>query len=136
MYEKSFKLEIVTPKKIVFKDKATSLSAPGVQGGFQILHSHAPFLATVEIGETKMKDSEGRDTIFATSGGFVEVKNNSVVVLVETAERAPEIDVRRAEEAKDRAIQRLHSKDHDVNLGRARLAMLRAMNRLRVVVKV
>ncbi len=136
MYEKSFKLEIITPKKIVFKDKSTSLSAPGVQGGFQILHSHAPFLAEVEIGETKMKDSEGRDTIFATSGGFVEVKNNSVVVLVETAERAPEIDVRRAEEAKDRAIQRLHSKDHDVNLGRARLAMLRAMNRLRVAVKV
>jgi F-type H+-transporting ATPase subunit epsilon len=135
MYEKSFNLEIITPKKVVFKDEAASLSAPGVKGGFQILHSHAPFLATVEIGEIKMKDREGRDTVFATSGGFVEVKNNSVVVLVETAEQAREIDVQRAEQAKDRALQRLQSKIGEFNIERARLAMMRAMNRLRIAAK-
>jgi F-type H+-transporting ATPase subunit epsilon len=136
MYEKSFNLEIITPKKVVFKDEATSLSAPGVKGGFQILRNHAPFLATVEIGEIRMKDREGRDTVFATSGGFVEVKKNSVVVLVETAEQEREIDVQRAEQAKDRALQRLQSKNGEINFERARLAMMRAMNRLRVAAKV
>ena len=93
MYERSFQLEIITPEKIVLQDQASSLSAPGSHGGFQVLYNHAPLLSKLEVGELKVKDRNGNDTSFAVSGGFVEVRNNRVVVLVETAERSGEIDV-------------------------------------------
>ncbi len=110
MYEKAFQLEIITPSKVVFKDEATSLSAPGVQGGFQILYNHAPFLSALEVGEIKVKDKAGNDTRYATSGGFVEVKDNHVVVLADSAEILSEIDIDRARAAKARAEERLQSR--------------------------
>jgi F-type H+-transporting ATPase subunit epsilon len=136
MYEKSFKLQIITPEKVVFQDEATSLSAPGTQGGFQILHSHAPFVSTIEIGEIKVKDNSGKDIVYATSGGFVEVKDNTVVVLAETAELASEIDIQRAKAANDRAAKRLRSKDPGIDIERSRLSMMRSLNRQRVASRV
>ncbi len=135
MYEKSFKLQIITPNKIIFQDDATSLSAPGMMGGFQILYNHAPFISTIEVGELKVRDKNGKDMMFATSGGFVEVKDNSVVVLAETAEPAGEIDVNRAKAASERATKRMHEKDPGIDFERARLSMLRSLNRLRVASK-
>lgn len=135
MYEKSFKLEIITPERIVFSGEATSVSAPGTQGGFQILHSHAPFISTIEIGEMKVKDKNGSDLLYAASGGFVEVKDNSVVVLAESAELSTEIDVQRAKISNERARKRLHAKDPGIEIERARLSMLRSLNRLRVASK-
>jgi len=132
MYEKSFKLQIITPNKIVFQDEATSVSAPGTKGGFQILHNHAPFISTIEIGELMVKNKNGNDTSYATSGGFVEVKENTVVVLAETAELVGEIDVQRAKASNERAMKRLHTKDPGIDLERARLSMMRSLNRLRV----
>jgi len=130
MYEKAFKVEIVTPERVVFRDEATSVSAPGVQGRFQVLYNHASFLSALQIGEVKVRDKGGKDIVYATSGGFVEVKNNAVVVLVETAERASEIDVERAGAAKERATKRLHAKYGDIDHARAQMALLRALNRL------
>jgi F-type H+-transporting ATPase subunit epsilon len=135
MYEKSFKLQIITPNKIVFQDEATSVSAPGTVGGFQILHNHAPFISTIEIGELKVKDKNGKDALYATSGGFVEVKENTVVVLAETVESVAEIDLQRAKASNERATKRLHTKDPEIDLDRARLSMLRSLNRLRVAGK-
>jgi F-type H+-transporting ATPase subunit epsilon len=66
------------------------------------------------------------------SGGFVEVRNNHVVVLVDTVEAAEEIDVNRASAAKDRARNRLHDRSRDIDIERAQLALLRALNRIRV----
>lgn len=132
MYEKAFQLEIITPSKIVFKDEATSLTAPGVLGGFQILRDHAPFLSSLEVGEIKVKDKSGKDARYATSGGFVEVKQNHVVVLADSAESASEIDVDRAKAAKARAEERLHAKQDKVDLVRAEASLARAMNRLRI----
>jgi len=132
MYEKAFKLQIVTPQRVVFQGEATSLGAPGVQGGFQVLYNHAPLLSSLDIGELRVKGADGHDTIYATSGGFVEVKDNAVVVLAETAEATGEIDVSRAKEAEKRATERLHSRSDEVDVERARLAMMRALNRLRV----
>ena len=135
MYEKAFKLEIITPGRVVFSGEATSVSAPGTQGGFQILHSHAPFISTIEIGEMKVKHKNGNDFLYATSGGFVEVKDNSVVVLAESAELATEIDVQRAKTSNERATKRLHAKDTGMEIERARLSMMRSLNRLRVASK-
>ena len=132
MYEKAFMLEIVTPRKVVFKGEATSLSAPGTQGNFQVLYNHAPLLSSLEIGKLKVKDKQGMDSSYSTSGGFVEVKKNHVVVIVETAELAKEIDIGRAKSAKQRAEERLHLKQKDIDIERARLALLRSLNRLRI----
>jgi F-type H+-transporting ATPase subunit epsilon len=135
MYERSFQLEIITPEKIVLQDEASSLSAPGSKGGFQVLYNHAPLLSTLEIGELKVKDKNGTDTSYAVSGGFVEVRDNMVVVLVETAERAGEIDVDRAKAARARAYKRLHEKFENIDHERARGALMRAVNRLRIAAK-
>ena len=136
MYEQSFKLQIITPNRIIFQDEASSVSAPGTQGGFQILYNHAPFISTIEVGELKVKDKNGKDLMFATGGGFVEVKDNTVVVLAETAEPAGEIDVQRAKASNERATKRLHDKDPGIDIERARLSIVRSLNRMRVASKV
>lgn len=131
MYEKPFHLEIVTPERVVFQGEATSLTAPGVLGSFQILHSHAPFLSAIGIGELKVKAPDGADTLYATGGGFVEVKENRVVVLAESAEAAAAIDVKRARAARERAEKRLREREA-VDIARAEAALARAVNRLKV----
>jgi F-type H+-transporting ATPase subunit epsilon len=132
MADKAFKLEIVTPKKIVFSGDVISFSAPGVVGGFQVLKSHAPLLSNIAIGEVKLVDGSGQESRYATSGGFVEVHENKVVMLAETAERSDEIDVARAEAARERARKRLAEKRADIDVDRARLALFRSLNRLKV----
>ena len=131
MASKNFTLDIVTPTKTVYSGEVTSFSAPGVDGGFQVLHSHAPLLAAITVGRVKLTDAGGSEFHYATSGGFVEVKDNKVILLAETAERSDEIDVKRAEEAKLRADDRLR-KLEDVDEERARAALLRAINRLKI----
>lgn len=132
MADKSYKLEIITPKKVAFSGDVLSFSAPGVLGGFQVLRSHAPLLSNISVGEVKVVDLGGKEHRYATSGGVVEVKENKVILLAETAERSDEIDVQRAEAARDRARKRLAKKSPEVDVDRARLALFRAMNRLKV----
>jgi F-type H+-transporting ATPase subunit epsilon len=124
------KIEIVTPNGIAFAGEVTSCTAPGENGKFQILDGHAPFLSILRIGEMKirMKDGEKR---LATSGGFLEVKENTISIIVESAEFADDIDVSRAKEAEKRAWERLHQKG-DVDLAKAEISYLRALNRLKV----
>lgn len=133
MAEKTFHLEIVTPRRIVFNGEVTSFSAPGVVGGFQVLYNHAPLLSSLKIGEVKLIDASGAEYHYATSGGFVEVRDNKVILLAETAERADEIDVERAKIARDRAKKRIAEKKPDTDFERARLALHRASNRLKIV---
>jgi F-type H+-transporting ATPase subunit epsilon len=132
MTGKEFDLEIVTPKRIVYSARVNSFSAPGVMGGFQVLYNHAPLLSITEVGQVKVLDAEGKELHYATSGGFVEVRNNKVVMLAETAERSDEIDVDRAKAAAERAKKRSAEKQEEVDIDRARLSLLRALNRLKV----
>jgi F-type H+-transporting ATPase subunit epsilon len=132
MADKSYKLEIVTPKAVLFSGEVASFTAPGVLGGFQVLKSHAPLLSNISVGEVKLVDAAGTEHRFATSGGVVEVRDNKVILLAETAERSDEIDVERAEAARDRARKRLAKKSAEVDVDRARFALFRALNRLKV----
>ncbi len=132
MTGKEFDLEIVTPKRVVFNAPVESFSAPGEDGGFQVLHSHAPLLSNLTIGAVKVIDAEGKEIHYATSGGFVEVRNNRVVMLAETAERSDEIDVERAKLSVARALERISAKHTGVDVERARTSLLRARNRLKV----
>jgi F-type H+-transporting ATPase subunit epsilon len=135
VYEKPFRLDIITPARVVFQGEATSLGAPGMAGNFQVLYNHAPLLSAIGVGALKVRDTKGQDVQYSTSGGFVEVKDNAVVVLAESVEREDEIVVSRAEAARVRAQQRMDSRSADVDYERARAALMRAVNRLRVAGK-
>ncbi len=132
MAEKTFKLEIVTPRKVIFSGDVESFSAPGIAGGFQVLYNHAPMLSAIGIGELKMRDPNGQESRFATSGGFVDVLKNQVTMLAESAERPEEIDRARAESAKVRASKRLAERIAETDFDRAKIALARALNRLKV----
>ncbi len=131
MAGKNFTLDIVTPTKTVFSGEVQSFSAPGEAGGFQVLFDHAPFLSSITVGQVKVIDPAGAVSRYATSGGFVEINDNKVILLAETAERSDEIDVARAEKAKERAARRLQEKE-SIDEQRARVALIRAINRLKI----
>jgi len=130
--DKTFKLEIVTPVKVVFTGEVLHVKAPGINGYFGILHNHAPFLTALKIGVIEVRSGQGMK-FFATSGGFAEVVENEMKILVETCEAAEDIDIERAERARDRAMQRLEHRSPDVDVVRAQAALARAMNRLQAV---
>lgn len=132
MAEKSFKLDIVTPDRILFKGRVVSFSAPGELGAFQVLYNHAPLLSSLVPGEMKFTDEQGSTVYYATSGGFVEVRDNRVLALVDTAERAEDIEIERAKESRLRAIERIKSRKSDIDMERAQRSLNRAINRLRV----
>jgi F-type H+-transporting ATPase subunit epsilon len=136
MAEKNFKLEIVTPRKVIYTGQVQAFTAPGVVGSFQVLYNHAPLLSAIGVGEVRVRDAAGQETHYATSGGFVEVVNNSVTMLAESAERSGEIDVERAEAARERAAKRLAERRAETDLDRARVALSRAVNRLKIARRV
>ncbi|MBN1397326.1 MAG: F0F1 ATP synthase subunit epsilon [Bacteroidetes bacterium] len=132
MADKVLNLEIVTPRRVVFKGKVTSFSAPGAMGAFQVLYNHAPLLSSVKIGEVKIRDANSKEFDYAISGGFVEVRGNQILLLAETAERVDEIDIERAKASRDRARKRMFERKPDIDFERAQSAFYRAVNRLKI----
>jgi len=128
-------LELITPDKVILKEGVDSVTVPGSAGSFQVLKNHAPLISTFETGIITVK-SNSSILRFTTSGGTVEVNNNDVLVLAETAEKIESIDVNRAEQAKKRAEERL-SKRHEANIdeARAEAALQRAINRINATKK-
>lgn len=131
MFDKPFALEVITPERTVLSAQAVSISAPGVEGGFQVLFAHAPLLSALATGRITVRLADGTEQVYATSGGFLEVRENTVLLLLETAERPQEIDVQRAEAARDRAKERLTQRMPGLDVVRAEAALQRALNRLR-----
>ena len=125
-------VDIVTPERSVFRGEAAAIRAPGVEGSFQVLHNHAPMIAAFEIGQMEITTPGGERIVYATSGGFLEVLNNTVTVLAETAEPASEIDVERAHQSEERALERLRSAGDESERRKAELALERARNRARI----
>lgn len=125
-------VEIVAPNGRVFQGEAQGVRAPGVEGSFEVLNNHAPMIAAFGVGPIRVTTSAGDEIFYATSGGFLEVIDNHVTVLAETAEPASDIDVERARAAEERALERLRTSEGDVDRQRAENALERARNRLRV----
>lgn len=129
---KKLDLEVITPQKIGYTGQVVSVNVPGTLGNFQILYNHAPILSSFEIGEIKIEENEGTKINFATSGGTLELSNNKIIILAESFERSDEIDVKRAEEAKKRAEERLKKRNEEnIDDVRAELSLKRAINRLK-----
>lgn len=126
-------LEIITPNKIGYKGNINSITVPGTKGNFQVLFNHAPIISSLEIGEITIVEDDGKKVSFATSGGTIEVSKNRIIVLAESFERSDEIDVNRAEEAKQRAQGRLKKRrEAEIDDFRAEIALKRALNRLKI----
>lgn len=131
MLDKRLLLEIRTPQRLIYDGEVTSLRAPGELGLFEILSGHIPFLTVLAAGEIRIRESDSAKSL-ATSGGVFEVLRTGVTVLADTAEWASDIDIERAESARQRAKELLESRDRQVNRPRAEAALARAENRLRV----
>ncbi|MFL2540899.1 MAG: F0F1 ATP synthase subunit epsilon [Candidatus Latescibacterota bacterium] len=128
-----FALEIVTPEKTVYSGQVNSLQAPGSEGSFGIMAGHMQLLTSLQIGALSFAEEGGGEARMAVSGGFAEVGRERVTILAETAERAEEIDVERAQSSRQRAEERLEDRQKTgVDVVRAQVALSRALNRLRV----
>jgi F-type H+-transporting ATPase subunit epsilon len=130
----TFHLEIVTPERRVVSDVAQEMQLPGKNGYLGILPGHAPLITELAVGEISYRNVEVSNHL-AVAWGFAEVLPDKVTILAETAERAEEIDVERAQKARDRAESRLKSADPDTDFQRARVALERALVRLQVAAK-
>lgn len=125
-------LEIISPEKKVYSGKVKSVTIPGTKGNFQVLYNHAPLISTFEIGIIKLGLSDDSTLIFTTSGGSAEVLDNKVLILSDTVEPIESIDIERARRAKERAEDRLTKKEGIVDFDRARVALARAINRIKM----
>jgi len=129
------RLEIVTPEKMVFSGKIEEVTIPGTEGEFGVLRGHEPFLSSVDIGELNFL-KEGKKTHYAVNTGYAEVTADKVTILIETAERADDIDKERAMRAKDNAETRLGQlTKEDAEFEIMRAALSRAIARISVAEK-
>ncbi len=130
--EKTFPFEILTLQQLFLQQPVRFVIAPGREGRFEILAHHAPFVFALKPGPLQMHVGPGQDQYVAVGGGFLVVQPARTTVLTRSAERPQEIDVARAERARDRAQERLRVRAPDLDVERARLALMRALARLKV----
>jgi F-type H+-transporting ATPase subunit epsilon len=125
------RLDIVTAERVVFSEDVDEVIAPGIEGQLGILPHHAPLMTTLHTGELRVKKA-GEELSMVISGGYLEVRPDRVIVLADVAERAEEIDLARAEEAKKRAHEELKLRPKGVDLATAEASLQRALVRLKV----
>ena len=125
-------LNIVTPNGSVYDREDVTLAVLQTAAGeIGVMYGHIPTVAALEIGYAKINFDGGSEYI-AVSEGFVEVRQDKLSIIVQTAEPANEIDVARAELAKSRAESHLNNEEDSSDINRAKRALDRANNRLRV----
>jgi F-type H+-transporting ATPase subunit epsilon len=125
-------LQIITPERVVFEEGGVdSVTLPGSEGQLTVLPRHAPLMTALSPGELILRKA-GDEVEIALSGGFLEVRDDRVTVLADTAERSDEIDAERAEEARRRAQAELSTREGDIDVARALAALQRAQARIRV----
>ena len=125
-------LEIVTPEKLAYSDTVDAVVLPGSEGEMGVLPHHAPLLATLGLGELRIRKG-GSEESFAIVGGFLQVLPTKVVVLAETADMASEIDLEKAQEARREAEKALEASFHEgADLAMARASLQQALLRIRV----
>ena len=125
-------VEIITGERVVLHQEDVELvTIPGVEGELGILPGHAKLVTLLSHGEMRIRH-QGQDEFFAVFGGFLEVADNKVIVLADTAERASEIDLLRAATARENAETAIRYRDAVVDLAEAESALRRAAIRERI----
>lgn len=126
----SIELQIVTPDRMLVKEQVDEVEIPGSEGYFGVLPGHTPMLASLAVGELWYRQGQEK-TYLSLAYGFAEVLPDRVTILAQLAERAEDIDVARAEEAKRRAEARL-VQAREIDYERARTALAKSLARLQV----
>ena len=127
----TIKFEVVTPEQLILSEEVDYVGVPGVQGQFGVLSNHIPFLSALAIGSLYYR-KDGRVKYLFVSGGFAEVSPDSLTILAESAEKAEDIDLTRAQQAKERAEQRVQREKDRIDFTRAQVALRRAIERISV----
>jgi len=136
MLPDSIQLIVVTPERQLLRESVVEVTMPGLDGQLGILPGHAPLMTELGIGELAYRASASSQPVaLAVISGFAEVLPDRVTVLAETAERAEEIDLARAEEAKARAEKRLAAGDSNLDWDRANIALQRSVIRIQIARK-
>lgn len=129
---KVMNIDIVTPEKRIFEGKIRSLEAPGIDGEFGVLPEHAPFATVLAPGVVELDHEDGKKELMAVSGGYVEVTREKVILLVETAEKADEVDVDTIRRRKEEKEKMLKAKDRqDVDYDAIQIALFKEISRLK-----
>jgi F-type H+-transporting ATPase subunit epsilon len=126
----TFRLEIVTAEKLIYSDDVSAILAWGVEGQLGILPHHAPLMTMLQPGDLMIRKEKDEEYL-AISGGFLEVRPDKVILLADACERADEIDIERAEEAKKRAEEALKA-GPSPDAAVAEAALRRSLIRLKV----
>tara|TARA_B100000700_G_C14777827_1_gene729833 strand:- start:96 stop:497 length:402 start_codon:yes stop_codon:yes gene_type:complete len=122
-------INIITPTETLEYTNVEYLRAPSTEGLFGVLPGHIPSIIALDIGEIKISTSD-KALYFATSGGFADINNDKIVLVLETAEESSQIDLKRAEKSLDRSKKYLDDKSNDIN--RALDSIKRAKNRISI----
>ena len=126
----TFELSIMTPERQFFSGQVEALTVTGMDGQMTVLAAHAPMVVSLSVGEISIKqDGQWRQAV--NTEGFMEVLGDSVVMFVQACEWPEDIDVRRAEEAKHRAEERIRQRQSIWESKSSKIALARAMVRLR-----
>lgn len=120
-------INIITPTETLEYVDVEYLRAPSLEGLFGVLPGHIPSIIALDIGEIKI-NLANKSLYFATSGGFADINNDKVVLVLESAEESNKIDLKRAEKSLDKAKKYLDDKSHDMD--RAINSIKRAKNRI------
>ena len=127
----SYNVEIVTPIRELNLQDVSYLRCPGLDGSFGIMNDHREGIFALSVGEIKVSQG-GKNEYYVTGGGFAEIFNNSVKLLVESLEKSNEIDSDRANDSLKRAQKRKTEQNSEINDARVEASLVRALNRLRV----
>ena len=129
---KTFKIKMIASNRIVFDGEATSVTFPSIDGQIQIMADYEPFIIPITTGELKLVKADGEVMYSVVGRGFVKVTaHGSTQLIVDTLEKPEEIDIRRAQEAKERAEEQLRQKLSQQQYFIHKAAMARAMSRLK-----
>ncbi|NLJ79630.1 MAG: F0F1 ATP synthase subunit epsilon [Firmicutes bacterium] len=128
----TFQLEVLTHERTVILTDVEYVGLPGKNGRFGVLKGHIPIMAALKLGILEFGSYRGKRRKIALSGGFAQMQGNKLVVMANTAELAEEIDVLRAQRAKERAERRLSEKKDDLDFARAQTALRKAILRLEI----
>lgn len=131
----TFRLELVTAERVVYSDDVEMVIAWGTEGQLGILPHHAPLMTMLQPGELIVKKGD-EESYLAVTGGFLEVRPDKVIILADACERADEIDIARAEEAKRRAGEIMKAPSPEIDTAAAEAALRRSLVRLKVAEKI
>lgn len=130
----SLALEIVTPDHAILHEDVEEVELPGIAGYFGVLPGHAPLLASLGVGEMWYRRGTEKSYL-SLAEGLAEILPDRVIVLARVAERAEDIDLTRAQMGVNRAEERLAKPSPDLDMERARIALIKQLTRVRVAQK-